>query len=59
MKWTQGVKNWAKERNLIALQPNYIEMMQEEAQEGSDAAQADDWHEQIDSVCDQLILTYG
>ena len=32
-------------------------MMNEELQEGVDALAADDWHEQVDAVCDQLVLT--
>ncbi|MEA1972821.1 MAG: hypothetical protein U9N34_05970 [Candidatus Cloacimonadota bacterium] len=57
MKWEISLKKWRSERNLNSLQPNYLDMMSEEIQEYNDAVVSDDWHEKIDSICDQKVLT--
>lgn len=57
MKWQVGLKHWRESRGLTSLQPNYVEMMQEELDEQEAAIKANDWHEQIDAICDQLVIT--
>lgn len=54
MKWEVALAKWRKDRNLSLLQPNYIDMMQEERQELLDAIT---WDERVDAICDQLVLT--
>ncbi len=58
MKWQSSLKIWREDRG-ITQQPNsvYQEMMDSEKLEFRDAVIADDWHEQVDAVCDQLVLT--
>lgn len=57
MKWQHSLTNWRKQRNLTGPQSGYLDMMSEELEEGVVALAAKDWHEQVDSVCDQLVLT--
>ena len=57
MKWVNGLKHFRESRGLTTLQPNYLDMMSEELDEYEAAVKAADWDEQVDAVCDQLVLT--
>lgn len=56
MKWQAGLKHFRESRGLTHLQPNFLAMFGEEVTEYDDAVLAGDWHEQVDAVCDQLVL---
>ena len=58
MKWQFGLKQFRESRGLTQLQPNYLDMMAEEYDnEYYNAVQTKDWDEQVDAVCDMLVLT--
>lgn len=57
MKWQAGLKQFRESRGLTQLQPDYLDMLSEEISEYTTAVQSDDWYEQVDAICDQLVLT--
>lgn len=57
MKWEVSLAKWREERGLVDPSEAYMAMMDEEEQEYKDAVAANDWHEQVDALCDQMVLT--
>ena len=57
MKWEVSLAKWREERGLVNPSEAYMDMMAEEEQEYKDAVAANDWHEQVDALCDQMVLT--
>lgn len=57
MKWETGLSNWRAVRRIVEPQDNYTVMMSEEVGEYREAVKSDDWHEQVDAICDMLVLT--
>jgi len=58
MKWQASLKKWREDRN-IGKQSHevFTSMIAEELQEYQVAVTNDDWHEQVDAICDQIVLT--
>jgi hypothetical protein len=54
MKWIDGLRQWRKNRNSVALQDSFIPAIQEELQEYSDAKTE---HDKIDALADILVFT--
>jgi hypothetical protein len=54
MKWVDGLRQWRKNRNSVALQNSFIPAIQEELQEYSDAKTE---HDKIDALADILVFT--
>jgi len=54
MKWVDGLRQWRKNRNSVALQDSFIPAIQEELQEYSDAKTE---HDKIDALADILVFT--
>jgi hypothetical protein len=60
VKWQASLANWRSVRNIIDPQDNYVDMMSGSEGEISEfilATETDDWHEQVDAICDMLVLT--
>ena len=58
MKWEASLKIWRDTRGIQAQPEDVFEgMIAEERQEYIDATEAEDWDEQVDAICDQVVLT--
>ena len=58
MNWAASLAKWRADRDIQA-QPEsvFVSMIEEEREEYRDAVKANDWEEQVDAVCDQIVLT--
>jgi len=58
MKWQASLAKWRDDRHIgIQSEATFESMMAEELQEYRVAVANDDWHEQVDAICDQVVLT--
>ena len=57
MKWTDSLKVWRRDRNIIAPQGVYVPSISEELEEYSDAVNASDEHGMIDALADVIVST--
>ena len=53
MKWVDGLRQWRKNRNSVALGPAFVPAIQEELQEYLDATTD---HDRIDAICDIIVF---
>lgn len=57
MKWTDGLKHWRADRNILAPQGNYFGMIAEELDEYTLAKDSHNEHAMIDALADIMVLT--
>jgi hypothetical protein len=57
MKWTDSLKVWRRDRNIIAPQGVYVASITEELEEYSDAVNASDEHGMVDAIADIIVLS--
>jgi NTP pyrophosphatase (non-canonical NTP hydrolase) len=57
MKWTDSLKIWRRDRNIVQPQGVYVASISEELEEYTDAVNASDEHEMIDALADIMVLT--
>lgn len=57
MKWTDSLKVWRRDRNIVQPQGVYVASIAEELDEYTDAVNASDEHEMIDALADIMVLT--
>ncbi len=57
MKWQTSLKIWREDRHISKQTEGTFEMMlAEELTEYEAAVAAKNWHEQVDAICDQVVL---